>query len=331
MDLPTYPSAMIEVLKGVFFATNRSIVLAANAFIQGTFELIFKTGNPASEKMRIDENGVMGLGTNSPTLSGDAIGIDIDGGVLNFAELKLHTVDSGIGALDGANFSLFSTTLFITNREAGKIAISTSNLERVTILAGGNLGVGTVNPGQIIDANQGSGNIIADGYDTHSLSEYKENVIDAPNALNNLIASPPKQWQRVPYVSANELREFAIKDNSNLWIEEFGGKMVEGQLDGDDYRGGKLRNIKNPQLLKLINNEGDRLRAERRNFSKWQRAYMGLVADDNKTLTNLPDIIAKDDNDNPIGINLSNYIGVLHQSIIELEQRVKVVEQVKED
>lgn len=45
-------------------------------------------------------------------------------------------------------------------------------------LIGGDVGIGTTSPGQILDVNQGSGNMIADGYDSHSARRFKKNIAE---------------------------------------------------------------------------------------------------------------------------------------------------------
>ena len=200
----------------------------------------------------------------------------------------------------------------------------------LTVLNNGNVGIGTMNPGQILDINSGSGNMIADGYDSHpSFSYKKENITDVGEVLPYLVASPPKRFNRKPHVSAEELRKFAIKTHLEAWIKEFGGEVVDGELQGDDYRGGKLKLIKDQELLNLIDTEADRLREERRQEKKWQRKYVGLIIDDDNIINNLPEIIVKNDDDEIYGWNVDSYIGMLHKAIIELSKRIDKLEGVK--
>ena len=88
-----------------------------------------------------DTNDLLGIGTIAPTLSGAGTGIDVyDSGTL--AEYKLHHSGSGTGAADGCNFTLVGSDVVLNNRENGYLAFYTNNIERVRILAGGDVGIG---------------------------------------------------------------------------------------------------------------------------------------------------------------------------------------------
>ena len=92
---------------------------------------------------------------------------------------------------------------------------------------GGNVGIGTTAPGQLLDVNSGGGNMIADGYDTHSLAVYKENIEDASGYLDKVLACPSQKWNRKPFVSANEIKEAVL--------EEFGEDvLIEEAVDAQD-------------------------------------------------------------------------------------------------
>jgi hypothetical protein len=86
---------------------------------------------------------------------------------------------------------------------------------------GGNVGIGTTAPGQLLDVNSGGGNMIADGYDTHSLAVYKENIEDASGYLDKVLACPAQKWNRKPFVSANEIKEAVLEEfGEDVLIEE---------------------------------------------------------------------------------------------------------------
>jgi hypothetical protein len=188
----------------------------------------------------------------------------------------------------------------------------------------GNVGIGTTAPSQILDCNAGSGNMIADGYDNHpSFSYLKEDIQPVASALDALVASPPKTFRRQPFVSAEELRAFALREHMDAWIAEFGGEINEdGELVGDDYRGDKLRNISDPELLVAVDAEADRLREERRAEYEWQRRYAGPIIDDVNIETNLPDMLIQNEAGEVIGWSLQSYAGYLHQALIELAERI---------
>ena len=211
----------------------------------------------------------------------------------------------------------------------------------MTLLSSGNVGIGTTTPGQILDVNQGSGNMIADGYDSHSLLEYKERLIPYKTDLDKLKAVNLQKYRRIPHVSANELREEAIKElGKEKWVEVFGGEIVstptkneEGEvigettsIQGDNYRGGKLKDCEDPEMKALLDTTADKLREERRKENKWKKDYIGLVADDPTVLENIPEVVSTDDEGNPVGIQMNEYIGVLHGAIRSLLERIERLE-----
>ncbi|MHC4395663.1 MAG: tail fiber domain-containing protein, partial [Planctomycetota bacterium] len=125
----------------------------------------------------------------------------------------------------------------------------------------GSLGIGTTTPAQILDLNQGSGNMIADGYDTHSLAEYKEGIREVEDGiLDKLKQAPPKRF---------------------------------------------------------------RLRAHKRIAP---REHIGLIANTAEVMRHLPEVVSRDDNENPTGISLVDYIGVLHTALIETANRIEALE-----
>ena len=200
--------------------------------------------------------------------------------------------------------------------------------ERVRIDYQGHVGIGTTAPGQILDCNDGSGNMIADGYDSHpSFADRKDDIQAMPFVLDNLVAAKPKMWTRKPFVSADELRKHAIKTHAEAWVKEFGGEIVDGTVTGDDYRGDKLRSIKDPKLLALVDAEADRLRTERKPLAKWQRKQFGLILDDETVVSNIPDVLNINDAGETEGMSVTSYIGMLHGAIVEMATRLDALEQ----
>ena len=98
---------------------------------------------------------------------------------------------------------------------------SGTGTEAMRIDASGDVGIGTAAPGQLLDVNSGGGNMIADGYDTHSLAVYKENIEDASGYLDKVLACPAQKWNRKPFVSANEIKEAVLEEfGEDVLIEE---------------------------------------------------------------------------------------------------------------
>ena len=214
--------------------------------------------------------------------------------------------------MSGANSTLNSNVDFRVQVGAGvDFFIESSN---------GYAGIGTSTPSQILDCNSGSGNIIADGYDTHSLAAYKENIdVAGAGYLAKVLACQPKQWTRIPHVSAEEIKTAAI--------EQFGQNAWDSYFPEDDsHRGGALLEMPEGEMKSWINAFADAKREERRQEEKWQRVNLGLVADAEDTASSFSESIAKNDAGEISGINTMSYIGTLHAAIIELAAKVAELE-----
>lgn len=185
--------------------------------------------------------------------------------------------------------------------------------EQMRITSTGNVGIATTAPGQIFDVNSGSGNMIADGYDTHSLAEYKENIEVIDNGLiDKLKLFNLYKWTRVPFVSTEELVALAI---------------IEFELENVDDARGYYADLAADDPIRLwIDAKRDELREKRRELPKYQRRHTGLVADDPATLDAIPNVISRDEDDGIIGYSLSNHVGFLHGVIRELVDRIEVLE-----
>ena len=84
------------------------------------------------------------------------------------------------------------------------------------------VGIITTAPGSTLDVNSGSGNMIADGYDTHSLAVYKENIEYASGYLDKVLACPAQKWNRKPFISANKIKEAALDEfGEDIWSGYF--------------------------------------------------------------------------------------------------------------
>ena len=194
--------------------------------------------------------------------------------------------------------------------------------------------IGTAAPGQILDVNSGSGNMIADGYDAHaSIHAYKENAVAVTGGMIDKLKSFKLfEFTRKPYVSADELRTATIKHFSQVrWIKTFGGEIVYGEdgtkiISGDDYRGGKLRTCPDVKMLEFIDSYAEKLRAERRPLPEWTRKHLGPILDDPGTMGALGDVIHYDEDGEITGYSLNDYVGFLEGALRETIVRVEVLE-----
>ena len=187
----------------------------------------------------------------------------------------------------------------------------------------GRVGILTSAPGNIFDVNQGSGNMIADGYDTHSLAAYKEDITTSSESyLNKLKLAPVKKWKKKPHVNSDYIKRATIKQfGKDAWEEHFPEEM--------SHRNKALRDMPDGEMKKWIDNWCDERREEMRQEEEWQRTSLGLVADGEDTNKYLPEVISKDSKGNPQGIKTMEYIAMLHSAIIELSDKIDKLD--KED
>jgi len=220
----------------------------------------------------------------------------------------------------------------------------------------GNVGIGTTAPGQLLDVNSGGGNMIADGYDTHSLAVYKENIEDASGYLDKVLACPAQKWNRKPFVSADEIKEAVLEEFGEDVLIEEAVEAKEAVLDEDgnesepaveakdavyerqysvwdelfpednSHRQKALYNMPDGDLKTWIDDWCEAKRVEMRPEDKWQKKRLGLVADAELTAEHLPEVISINDDGEPTGIDTMTYIGILHNAIQELSAKVEALE-----
>tara|TARA_R110000822_G_C15269020_1_gene489013 strand:- start:395 stop:1201 length:807 start_codon:yes stop_codon:yes gene_type:complete len=207
-----------------------------------------------------------------------------------------------------------------SNTSTNALYLYSNGARRMKLDSTGKVGIATTAPGQILDVNYGSGNMIADGYDTHSLAAYKENInaVDA-GYLAKVTACTPKQWTGVPYVSADEIKSASI--------ENFGQDAWDGYFPEEDaHRAGALLSMPEGEMKTWIDAWAESRREERRTEEKWQQVRLGLVADGTDTAENLPEVVSKNNAGEVSGINTMSYIGTLHAAIVELAAKVATLE-----
>jgi hypothetical protein len=125
-------------------------VEAGRITVDGSNIMAFATGSSASERMRIDSSGNVGIGTASPA------------SVSNYTLLTLNNAVSGGGIYLQSNGTTVGS--LTTNSGATTLATATAvplvfytnNAEKMRIDASGNVGIGTTSPGSKLELSQSS-------------------------------------------------------------------------------------------------------------------------------------------------------------------------------
>jgi hypothetical protein len=114
--------------------------------------LQFATGGSNAERMRITSDGLVGIGKTPVVL------LDLFKAAFPVAQISSGTVTGSLGIDTSSNFLNLGTS---TNHP---LVLATNNTERMRILAGGNVGIGTSTPAQALDVN-GSIRAVGGSYD----------------------------------------------------------------------------------------------------------------------------------------------------------------------
>jgi len=217
---PSVPLDVVGTLKVGAASGGRYFNLindSANSYLDVSHGLVVRTNGASSlvSSMFISTAGNVGIGDTSPA------------SVLSVKSDTNNDVNNGIlfEAADSTNklFQMYENSTGecyagFYQADAIKALIRTNGS---SYLNGGNVGIGTLAPGQLLDVNSGGGNMIADGYDTHSLAVYKENIEDASGYLDKVLACPAQKWNRKPFVSADEIKEAVLEEfGEDVLIEE---------------------------------------------------------------------------------------------------------------
>jgi hypothetical protein len=121
-----------------------------------------------SEKMRIDSSGDVGIGTTSPS-DFDSVGADnlVVGPGTGNNGITVYSATTGYGALAFADGNTSASVdqyrgLIQYNHTSDTLALFTNATTKMTILSGGNVGIGVTSPTSKLDVTNGEGKFCVD-------------------------------------------------------------------------------------------------------------------------------------------------------------------------
>jgi hypothetical protein len=230
-----YNGGIIEYLN----RDNASTRPDMNLFMRGQFKIF--TGGTGTERLRIDGNGNVGIGTASPGAR-----LDVAGGIIvagtstgsnTFTQYKNSTSNIGIIGSDTTIYGGTGTNFGVYVYGNNSLELSTNNSKRLVILGDGNIGIGTATPTERLEVfntnNPSRIRIQRTGSNLTSNQEIGRLAFDATNdstTLNHgaiVVSSTPDSNVR------SKMDFFARSTAGNL----LNGMTLYGTLNNGPYLG----------------------------------------------------------------------------------------------
>lgn len=148
--------------------------------VNGTVNYVakFTSATGVGNSSMFDNGSSVGLGTTTPNSL-----LTMNGGASFLTEINMNDNTAGTTLYDGLRIGMAAggSTAWIWNSEVGSLYFGTSNLERLTIAADGNVGVGTTTPAYKFDVN-GNAHISGALYDASASAGTAGNVLTSTGA-----------------------------------------------------------------------------------------------------------------------------------------------------
>jgi hypothetical protein len=187
-------------------------------------------GTNSSERMRIDSNGNVGIGTNSPgrplVVTADASGIPLR------VHRNVNTIGWGTGinwafnnsvgsVTDYAyvNSAIVSNTAGSENGTLGFFTVKSGSMTQQAIIdQNGFLGIGTTTPSNFLHVNNTSSILAGLRVDavTATVGSGGALVLNTPSGSNHLIFETSGVQKWVQYISGNDMRLYSAGDRMTL-------------------------------------------------------------------------------------------------------------------
>ncbi len=187
-----------------FYSVGNDALLVNN----GTSNMKF--WNNGSERMRINSSGNVGIGTTTPTAP-----LHIEGGT-NSEVLKIEADANPYirWVQNGTNVGFLQFnggSAYLSNMANGSLFFRTNNTDKMTILSGGNVGIGTTSPGAFL---QVGGTTDSNG---------------SPGSFNVAGSYGVDSWARTYVVSNTNV--LSILQANNTALQNGGAYRVTGHID----------------------------------------------------------------------------------------------------
>ena len=308
-----------------------------NGFVFGTMSA--SDGTTFAERVRITTAGNVGIGTTTPRVANGAGRVLDVNNPSGFAAISLHM--SGLPNKELA-FSNNGNGSFIDSVGADDNKIifrvdPTSTIEftkRVVLLGNGNVGIGTMDPTNILTVQQGSPtDPIADSWTVYP-SDRKHKRISRTNPkgyLEQVRALDVYEWTREPSVSDEEADEAIKRERKKAKQARKQAKQLERQErkarkdrdheehedDDDDKKDEAPPTVAEREAKKR------ELAMEKARLPKFTKKRVGMSIDD----ANVPqEILAFNQDGTTAGIDLLAYVGYLHAALKEAVLKIEELE-----